>query len=50
MELHVERYQEARREERDQVLGDGRARRCVKEAPIKQESPQVPWEGQDSLW
>lgn len=42
LELHVERYQEARREERDQVLVDGRTRRCsVREAPKKPESPQV---------
>lgn len=42
-ELQVERYQEARRVERDQVLVDARTRKCVTEAPGRQESPWIPW-------
>ena len=45
-----ERYQEARREERDQVVVDARIRKyCVAEVPGGSESPQLFWEGQDSL-
>lgn len=51
MESQVERYQEARREESDQVLIDGRTGRCRgREAPGKQRAPRFHEEGQYPQW